>query len=365
MLKNKEKQKPESSDALPLPVQPMATPPKWCESFESLLSDPRGKEAFTEFLHKEYSQENMIFWLSCCQYEAADEAERKNIAIAIYDRHLAGEVSKEPVNVDSAALNYVKTHLCEAPEHLFKTAKHQIFTLMKTDKYQRFLASELSKCPIDSLNPEPKTENQEAASRTLPGQKVEKPSSLAEGINEDGKDENYEMSRDKNPCHDISPDIEVCSSSGQELNVEHNNNHVEKSKTYAPEEDNLEPLKDDKTNGRESLDVGSKKSYNSSERRSRSIEDTTTSKNLLAHEEYEPNENAIPSRIRKKRNSLYLLKRLSVSLDQMIVLEESGLHSTNHSKICQLSELLEDKETADEEIKKFIDSVETLQSFTP
>lgn len=47
MLKNKEKQKPESSDALPLPVQPMATPPKWCESFESLLSDPRGKEAFT------------------------------------------------------------------------------------------------------------------------------------------------------------------------------------------------------------------------------------------------------------------------------------------------------------------------------
>ncbi|GAA6104216.1 regulator of G-protein signaling 19 isoform X4 [Tachysurus ichikawai] len=38
---------------------------QWAHSFDKLMKNPAGRNVFREFLRTEYSEENMLFWLSC------------------------------------------------------------------------------------------------------------------------------------------------------------------------------------------------------------------------------------------------------------------------------------------------------------
>ncbi|KAL0269753.1 UNVERIFIED_CONTAM: hypothetical protein PYX00_007383 [Menopon gallinae] len=117
----------------------------WATSFEKLLEDPSGLHTFAEFLKKEFSQENIIFWVSCEKYnKLEDESERKVLASQIFETHLAVG-APEPVNVDAHATQSTQNKLSEAPPDLFLSAQKQIFNLMKFDSYPRFIKSELYK----------------------------------------------------------------------------------------------------------------------------------------------------------------------------------------------------------------------------
>ncbi|XP_067003571.2 regulator of G-protein signaling loco isoform X2 [Anabrus simplex] len=117
----------------------------WANSFEKLLEDPAGLHTFAEFLKKEFSHENIYFWVACEKYrEIEDENERKKAAKDIFDRHLCSG-APEPVNVDSHARQVTKEGLEEAAQNLFLQAQKQIFNLMKFDKYHRFIKSDLYK----------------------------------------------------------------------------------------------------------------------------------------------------------------------------------------------------------------------------
>ncbi|XP_014275009.1 regulator of G-protein signaling loco isoform X2 [Halyomorpha halys] len=117
----------------------------WATSFEKLLEDPVGLHTFAEFLKKEFSHENIYFWVACENYQQiTDEAARKEKAREIFERHLAlGAL--EPVNVDSYARQVTEEQLDNAYPNLFIQAQKQIFNLMKFDSYPRFLKSELYK----------------------------------------------------------------------------------------------------------------------------------------------------------------------------------------------------------------------------
>ncbi|KAM6185464.1 regulator of G-protein signaling 10 isoform 4-T4 [Rhynchocyon petersi] len=67
---------------------------KWATSLENLLEDPEGVKRFREFLKKEFSEENVLFWLACEDFKKTQD-------------------------------------------------KKQIFNLMKYDSYSRFLKSDL------------------------------------------------------------------------------------------------------------------------------------------------------------------------------------------------------------------------------
>ncbi|KAM8911684.1 regulator of G-protein signaling 10 isoform 4-T4 [Lycaon pictus] len=67
---------------------------KWAASLENLLEDPEGVKRFREFLKKEFSEENVLFWLACEDFKKTQD-------------------------------------------------KKQIFNLMKYDSYSRFLKSDL------------------------------------------------------------------------------------------------------------------------------------------------------------------------------------------------------------------------------
>ncbi len=77
----------------------------WATDFEKLLSDPVGLQTFTEFLKKEFSAENIVFWVSCERFRRRTGTSSEDLhagAIAILDRHLA-QGAPDPVNVDSHA----------------------------------------------------------------------------------------------------------------------------------------------------------------------------------------------------------------------------------------------------------------------
>ncbi|PSN42008.1 hypothetical protein C0J52_08253 [Blattella germanica] len=125
----------------------------WASSFEKLLGDPAGLHTFAEFLKKEFSHENIYFWVACEKYRLlSSETERATAARDIFERHLClGAL--EPVNVDSHARQATQDGLAEAAPSLFLQAQKQIFNLMKFDSYPRFLKSELYKdCLVRELS---------------------------------------------------------------------------------------------------------------------------------------------------------------------------------------------------------------------
>lgn len=117
----------------------------WAVNFQNLLFDPVGVEIFTEFLQKEFSEENIIFWKACEQYrQLKDEQQRKLQAQDIYSRYLSNKAS-DPVNVDSAARSHTQQFLDSPTAVMFDVAQNQIFQLMRQDSYSRFLKSDLYK----------------------------------------------------------------------------------------------------------------------------------------------------------------------------------------------------------------------------
>ncbi|XP_063241261.1 regulator of G-protein signaling loco isoform X2 [Bacillus rossius redtenbacheri] len=117
----------------------------WASSLERLLDDPAGLHTFAEFLKKEFSHENIYFWVACERYRGLnDPLMRKKVAHQIFDQHMClGAL--EPVNVDSHARQETQEGLDEAAPSLFLQAQKQIFNLMKFDSYPRFIKSELYK----------------------------------------------------------------------------------------------------------------------------------------------------------------------------------------------------------------------------
>ncbi|XP_037385037.2 regulator of G-protein signaling 12 isoform X2 [Talpa occidentalis] len=116
----------------------------WAVSFERLLQDPLGVRYFSDFLRKEFSEENILFWQACERFRRApahDQRELAHRAREIFSRFLCSKATT-PVNIDSQAQLADDTLNAPHPD-MFKEQQLQIFNLMKFDSYTRFLKSPL------------------------------------------------------------------------------------------------------------------------------------------------------------------------------------------------------------------------------
>ncbi|XP_051870015.1 regulator of G-protein signaling 14-like isoform X2 [Pristis pectinata] len=116
----------------------------WAVSFERLLQDPVGVKYFTEFLKKEFSAENILFWQACERFQQipADDLEQlSQIAGEIYSTYLSSS-SLSPINIDRQA-QLEEDVLNDPRSDMFKAQQLQIFNLMKFDSYTRFVKSPL------------------------------------------------------------------------------------------------------------------------------------------------------------------------------------------------------------------------------
>ncbi|KAM8842637.1 regulator of G-protein signaling 12b isoform 1-T4 [Synchiropus picturatus] len=114
----------------------------WAVCFERLLQDPVGVRYFSEFLKKEFSEENILFWQACEFFSHVPENDTKQLsqrAREIYNSFLSSKATT-PVNIDSQA--QLADDILNAPQpDMFKEQQLQIFNLMKFDSYTRFLKS--------------------------------------------------------------------------------------------------------------------------------------------------------------------------------------------------------------------------------
>lgn len=123
----------------------------WSISFENVLDDPEGLKTFTEFLKREFSAENIMFWIACKQYDQlTDVNQMRKLAKEVCDLHLRPGAT-EAVNINSHTRQSVMSQVNNPPPDLFAQAEKEIFSLMKFDCYQRFLKSDIY---VESLTAE-------------------------------------------------------------------------------------------------------------------------------------------------------------------------------------------------------------------
>ena len=52
----------------------------WAVGFEKLLNDDMGLYVFTEFLKKEFSQENIQFWIACEKFKKLSDQDELSVS---------------------------------------------------------------------------------------------------------------------------------------------------------------------------------------------------------------------------------------------------------------------------------------------
>ncbi|KAH9502596.1 Regulator of G-protein signaling 7 [Bulinus truncatus] len=115
---------------------------RWAFSIEELLYDPAGREQFSKFLDKEFSGENLKFWLACQELRGLAMREVNKKVHEIFSEFLAPG-AHNPVNVDCHIMELVRRRMENNPNrYVFDEAQDHIFKLMKSDSYTRYLRSD-------------------------------------------------------------------------------------------------------------------------------------------------------------------------------------------------------------------------------
>ncbi|KAM9360742.1 regulator of G-protein signaling 3-like [Symphorus nematophorus] len=117
---------------------------RWAESLEALLTNQYGLAVFRHFLRSEFSEENLDFWLAVERFKRTRPLSKMATRAAkIYDEFISTDAARQ-VNVDSSVRESTNQSLCLGVSPAsFQLAQDQIFGLMESDSYPRFLRSRL------------------------------------------------------------------------------------------------------------------------------------------------------------------------------------------------------------------------------
>ncbi|KAI8479209.1 Regulator of G-protein signaling 7, partial [Branchiostoma belcheri] len=114
---------------------------KWGLSFDELLTDLAGREQFLKFLEKEFSAENLRFWLACDELYSVPLKDVESAVQEIYSEFLAPGCPS-PINVDSKCQAIANKNMEKPNRYTFDACMEHIYNLMKSDSYRRFIRSQ-------------------------------------------------------------------------------------------------------------------------------------------------------------------------------------------------------------------------------
>ncbi|XP_055680588.1 uncharacterized protein LOC129788488 isoform X2 [Lutzomyia longipalpis] len=115
---------------------------RWSISIEELVSDPTGLIEFTAYLKKEYSHENIRFWLAVNDLRRSAHSQIARKVREIYEEFLEPGAPCE-INIDSKTMEKVQVGLKNPSRFTFDAAAEHIYALLlKKDCYPRFVRSE-------------------------------------------------------------------------------------------------------------------------------------------------------------------------------------------------------------------------------
>lgn len=129
---------------------------KWELSLEDLVQDPLGVKELMEYMKKEYSHENLRFWLGVqeLRYGPGTEGKIKKKVKEIWDEFLAPGAKAE-INIDGKTMEATKIAMKSPSRFTFEVAAgHVYLLLLKKDCYPRFIRSENYKSILaNAINP--------------------------------------------------------------------------------------------------------------------------------------------------------------------------------------------------------------------
>ena len=124
----------------------------WSNSLDNLLKDPAGIHNFLIHLKSEHSSENIRFWLACENYKKSSKDKLGEKADIIYKEFLSQHAPYQ-VNIDSYFLQSVKNTVHRPTYKTFDDVQNEIYLLMKSDSYPRFIKSERYQKLLQDNNP--------------------------------------------------------------------------------------------------------------------------------------------------------------------------------------------------------------------
>lgn len=129
---------------------------KWEISLDDLVIDPLGVKELMEYMKKEYSHENLRFWLAVqeLRYGPGSEVKIKKKVKEIWDEFLSPGAKSE-INIDGRTLEATKLAIKTPSRYTFEVAASHIYMLLlKKDCYPRFIRSENYKTILaNAINP--------------------------------------------------------------------------------------------------------------------------------------------------------------------------------------------------------------------
>lgn len=110
-------------------------------SMETLLRHQESIDAFLKFLVRDYSVENLLFWMDVQQYQRlSSDHDLKIYSSSIGNKYIFPESELE-VNIDSSTKSSILDNLSVPSLTLFDGACEQIVSLMRNNSFPRFLSS--------------------------------------------------------------------------------------------------------------------------------------------------------------------------------------------------------------------------------
>ncbi|XP_055617058.1 uncharacterized protein LOC129762628 [Toxorhynchites rutilus septentrionalis] len=115
---------------------------RWGISIEEVVSDPTGLQEFTAYLKKEYSHENIRFWMAVNDLRRSSHSQIPRKVQEIYEEFLEPGAPCE-INIDGKTMEKVQQELKNPSRFAFDLAAEHIYMLLlKKDCYPRFIRSE-------------------------------------------------------------------------------------------------------------------------------------------------------------------------------------------------------------------------------
>uniref|UniRef100_A0A8D8WIG5 Regulator of G-protein signaling 7 n=1 Tax=Cacopsylla melanoneura TaxID=428564 RepID=A0A8D8WIG5_9HEMI len=115
---------------------------RWALSIEDLIKDPTGLAEFTTYLRKEYSHENIRFWLMVNELRHSSQSKIATKVKDIFDEFLAPGAPCE-INIDGRTMERTQTELKAPSRFTYDAAAEHVYTLLlKNDCYPRFVRSD-------------------------------------------------------------------------------------------------------------------------------------------------------------------------------------------------------------------------------
>ena len=105
------------------------------------FSPAGGRTVFRDFLKREYSEENILFWLACEDLKNEQNTSKIEEKARIIYEEFISILSPKEVSLDSKVREVINKNMLKPTKETFEEAQLQIYTLMHRDSYPRFINS--------------------------------------------------------------------------------------------------------------------------------------------------------------------------------------------------------------------------------